>query len=305
MATSKLRQVQAELIASNERLQRVIVNNPSSVFVLELEPRLAPLGVSKRLLELTGYEADEVGPTWWTDRVHPEDKERVLASQQRLFTEGQLLLEYRFLHRRGQYLFIRDEQRVLRDADGHPKEIVGSWTDLTDVRSAEEEALKARRYFETLTQFSPDVLAVLAPDGVIRYVSPSVYSLLGWRQGEIVGKNAREFLHPDETSAVRKFWAATREQPGAHTGINIRWRHRSGTWRLLECTWNNQLRNPLVGGIIINARDITGRRVPGARRPRLTDHTSPGRMVNATPDAPQKTIKGSSSRELRPNAPSR
>ncbi len=296
MAARTLKQVQAELIASNERLQRVIVNNPSSVFVLELEPRLAPLGVSKRLLELTGYEADEVGPTWWTDRVHPEDKERVLASQQRLFTEGQLLLEYRFLHRRGQYLFIRDEQRVLRDAAGHPREIVGSWTDLTGVRSAEEEALKARQYFETLTQFSPDLLAVLAPDGVIRYVSPSVHSLLGWQQAEIVGKNAREFLHPRQTSVIREFWAETRELPGAQTAVNLRWRHRSGSWRQLECVWNNQLRNPLVSGIIINARDITDRTGPRARLHRRTDHTSSSGI--AAPDAPQKRSKDPARRAL-------
>ncbi|MGH7846724.1 MAG: ATP-binding protein [Candidatus Binatia bacterium] len=48
--------------------------------------------------------------------------------------------------------------------------------------------------------------------------------------------------------------------------IELRFRHRDGSWRYLECLGNNQLHNPAVGGIIVNSRDISDRKIAEQER---------------------------------------
>ena len=61
-----------------------------------------------------------------------------------LSTQGHLVQEYRFRSKDGHYLWIQDEASLLRDADGRPTEIVGFWTNITERKQAEEQAVQAR-----------------------------------------------------------------------------------------------------------------------------------------------------------------
>ena len=71
----------------------------------------------------------------------------------RLFEEGRLNYEYRFLKKDGSYCWVNDEQRLMRDEAGQPIEIVGSWSDI----SARKQAAKplARRRIASSTCSPP------------------------------------------------------------------------------------------------------------------------------------------------------
>ena len=43
--------------------------------------------------------------------------------------------------------------------------------------------------------------------------------------------------------------------------VEYRFRHKSGEWRTLEATGTNLLDDPAVGGIVINSRDVTERKL--------------------------------------------
>ena len=87
-----------------------------------------------------GYEprefVDDSG--FWVDRIHPDDKARVLADLSRLFRDGHHVDEYRFLHKDGTYRWMHDRLKLLRDHAGNPLELIGSWIDITDRKRAEE-----------------------------------------------------------------------------------------------------------------------------------------------------------------------
>jgi serine phosphatase RsbU (regulator of sigma subunit)/PAS domain-containing protein len=73
--------------------------------------------------------------------VHPEDLAQVEAEQAKLFEEGRHVAEYRFRKKDGIYCWVSDEQHLVRDRNGNPLEVIGSWSEVTARKTAEQQAL--------------------------------------------------------------------------------------------------------------------------------------------------------------------
>src|SRR5690606_22011680 len=90
-----------------------------------------------------GYSADEIEPTSesWTTRIHPDDRERVIADlhlaveQRRQVWEA----EYRFLHKNGQSRIVQDRGYLILDANGEPVRFVGGMTDITERKQVQHK----------------------------------------------------------------------------------------------------------------------------------------------------------------------
>ena len=80
---------------------------------------------------------------FWRARVHPEDLAAVETEQAKLFEEGRHIAEYRFRKKDGTYCWVSDEQHLIRDQHGQPMEVVGSWSEVTARKTAEQAALQA------------------------------------------------------------------------------------------------------------------------------------------------------------------
>ncbi len=74
------------------------------------------------------------------------------------------------------------------DEQGALVAIIGVSTDITDLKKTEGRRLSEER-FCALTQNSSDIVTFLGPDGTIRYQSPSVEQVLGYRPEEMCGEN--------------------------------------------------------------------------------------------------------------------
>ena len=120
------------------------------------------MACSDNVTKIVGYEpADFLRvPRFWVDRVHPEDRERILGELPRLFERGTYTYEYRFLHKDGAYIWVRDEMKLVRDAAGKPAEIIGFWIDITERKRAEEGAAREQNLLRTLIDNIPDEIYV-------------------------------------------------------------------------------------------------------------------------------------------------
>jgi PAS domain S-box-containing protein len=124
-------------------------------------------------------------------------------------------------------------------------------------RQSEMEAL---RRFRAIIEHSWDALALIGPDGVIRYASPSTTRVLGYTPEEFVGHNLFEFMHPADLERTQGLFAQLLTQPGGSISAPYRFRHKDNSWRWLEGTGTNLLAEPSVQAIVGNYRDITERR---------------------------------------------
>ncbi len=131
--------------------------------------------------------------------------------------------------------------------------------------SVEAELRRREEYFRALTEQSLDIIAVLDAEGVIRFESPSVERWTGWTPEELVGSSVFALVHPEDLPKITERFRAGLT---GTTGIDLvehRYRHKNGTWRVLESWGHNLLHNEFVRGIVIYTRDITERR-DGERR---------------------------------------
>src|SRR2546422_8645650 len=127
-------------------------------------------------------------------------------------------------------------------------------------RQVEGVLRRSEEYFRLLIENASDVILVLNSDGTVRYQSPSAERVLGYKPEDAIGKSGFEFIHPDDLPNVTNAFADAIKSPGATLSIEMRARHRDGSWRMLEAIGNNLLNNPVVAGVIINTRDITERK---------------------------------------------
>ena len=198
----------------------------------------------------------------WHQRIHPEDQERVGIGLNALINgRGQVWSdEYRFLRSDGAWAPVFDRGYLVREADGRPVRMIGAMMDLTDRKRAEGDAHRREARFRSLIEHSSDLITVLDAAGVIRFASPSVRPILGWREEDLMNRGAVDFLHPDDVAEMAEALRRALNQAGPPLTVCYRLRHRDGSWRVLE-SMGRRLPDQSEGEfVVVNSRDITEKR---------------------------------------------
>jgi diguanylate cyclase (GGDEF)-like protein/PAS domain S-box-containing protein len=114
--------------------------------------------------------------------------------------------------------------------------------------------------FQALVENSSEAIGLVTADGTLSYCSPSARRVLGYDPGELVGRNAFDFVHPDDLERAKNLLASLIQEPGRRVVAEVRVRHRDGGVRWVEAAGANLLDAPGVGAIVVNYRDITERK---------------------------------------------
>jgi PAS domain S-box-containing protein len=145
------KRMEDEIRVSRERLEYVVASNPAVIFTGKPFSDYTDFDftyVSSNITILLGYDVRDFidDPRFWSKHVHPDDRQRVAAEIPRVFTEDHLDLEYRFRHKDGTYRWIREENRLMRDKERRPQEVIGYWTDVTEWKRMEAELVRSQRF---------------------------------------------------------------------------------------------------------------------------------------------------------------
>jgi PAS domain S-box-containing protein len=137
---------------------------------------------------------------------------------------------------------------------------VVTFRDITERTRADEKLQNSERYFRSLIENASDLITVSDGNGIIRYESPSLERMLGYKPEERMGKSVFELLHPDDLAFAKRHFAKGIQNPGIVHFMECRFQHKDGSWHLVETTGINLLDDPVVAGIVVNSRDITERK---------------------------------------------
>ncbi len=129
--------------------------------------------------------------------------------------------------------------------------------ELERLRAELEQGAEA---MNVLLENSHDIIAVIKPDGTLKYISPSFERTFGYGMEEMKEENVFDLVHPDDLAEVKEAIAATSRLPIHATSREFRFRHRDGSWHIVEAQGINLTQNPAVAGLVITARDITDRK---------------------------------------------
>ena len=194
--------------AARQRLSVLLNASPAVIYCREATGDYQPTFVSESVTRLFGCTPREYldNPFLWRERVHPDDVPRIAAWVDKMFESDKRALEYRIRNTNGTYFWVNDEQYVVRNAEGDPVEIVGSWTDVTERKEAEQARERARQRLDLLLRAAPVVVYSFAATGDYRptFVSASIGPMLGYTPDEYLEDADfwRGHVHPDDLPEI-------------------------------------------------------------------------------------------------------
>ncbi|MHB8895529.1 MAG: sensor histidine kinase [Candidatus Geothermincolia bacterium] len=150
---------------------------------------------------------------------------------------------------------IKDSNLASRLAEAVEKALMEA-----DLQRARAELVRREAHFRSLTEKSSDMITVIRGDGTIMYESPSIERFLGYKASEMIGRNVFDFVHPDDAGRVMRQVEGAIDTPGSVLVMEYRFRHKEGPWRNIESLGRNLLTDQVVGGIVLNYRDVTRRK---------------------------------------------
>ncbi len=194
--------------SARARLSALLESAPAVIYSFKASGDYAPTFVSENIKRLLGYCPEKYleHADFWRDNVHPDDLAAVEAEQAKLFEKGRHAAEYRFRKRNGSYIWVSDEQYLLRGDDGEPIEIVGSWSNISSRKQAEQAENAARARFDLLLHGAPAVVYSFEAGGTYAptFVSDNIKRVLGYEPDQYMKDPEfwRARVHPEDLAEV-------------------------------------------------------------------------------------------------------
>ncbi|MEV7623301.1 EAL domain-containing protein [Actinoplanes sp. NPDC089786] len=126
-------------------------------------------------------------------------------------------------------------------------------------RTAELSASEQR--FHALVQHSTDVVTVVSPESEVLYQSESLQRVFGASPQRLTGRRLTDMLTPAAAATLAEALRSLGGRPYATTSIELTLHRGDGGYRQAEITITNLLGDPSVGGLVLNTRDISERKL--------------------------------------------
>ncbi len=249
-----------ELRLSDHRYRGLTEQVPAVSYIARWEVGFPFEYLSPQIEDLLGFPAERfvAEHALWFERLHPEDRERVLEEERDALENpdesGSTDREYRLIRADGRVVWVWERDTVVRDAAGRPETSQGLLIDVTARKLAEA---RAQHYLDV----AGTILLVLRTDETVDLLNRHGRELIGYGDGDLIGRNWYDIVVPEEDRAGRRanFQRTLRgeEQFTYHQGDIVT---RAGERRTIA--WRNTLLRGERGqviGILSSGEDITER----------------------------------------------
>jgi len=152
--------------------------------------------------------------------------------------------------------FLSTYMRIV-NANGEIEGIQILSQDISELKSAENRAIKIGQHYQALIEKAPDGIALIDARGNFRYISPAAKKMFGYALTDEISGNPAEYTHPDDLQMVLSELEKIFEDPTYVPTLEYRFIDKLGQWHWIETTFSNLLANPNVESIVLNFHDIT------------------------------------------------
>ncbi len=244
---------------SEAEWREIFEHNPVMYFMVDAAGKV--LSVNGFGAAELRYSVDELVGQSVSKAFPHSERERVRRNLDLcLERPGQLnTWEAQKIRKDGTTLWVRENAKAIERSNGELVVLIAC-EDITERKRAEEAARESAKRFRALIEHAFDVVLLLDRDCGVLYASPSVERVLGYPPRELVGRNALDLVHPDQLEDARNRFATALFSPGSVFTNDRLIQHKYGKSLWIETTMTNLLGEPSVRAIVVNLRDITGRK---------------------------------------------
>lgn len=214
--------------------------------------------------DILGYSEDEIHLDTlanWLDVVYFFDQDKVYRKFQS-WIENDLMddeLECRLVHKSGDIVFINIKVLTVKyGKTGSVCELEGDIQNITSQKKVWEQIELIHPKYTSVIQAGYDWLSIVDLNGDYTYSNSSWEFGLGYTSDELIGKNIFGNVHDSDKKKVKYYFSKfIKNEP--FVSRPFRFQHKSGSWKWLEILMVNLNDDPMIQGVVINARDITDR----------------------------------------------
>ncbi|MFN8376348.1 MAG: PAS domain S-box protein [Anaerolineae bacterium] len=247
-------------LRESEAQYRLLAENISDFVTLtDLSGKF--LYVSPSYLRSVGMTLEERMKINGPSMIHPDDL-AAYTNLQQSFARGEVHnpYQYRRLTASGDYIWVELYVKLINDEQGHVVQVLTSSRDITARKRAEDALRESEARYCLLAENITDFVTMHDDKANYLYASPSFLRATGYTLEEIVAKDPRSIMHPDDLPR------ATELQKLVISGqpvINFQYRRRnkSGEYRWIESSSQPILdEEDKVRQVLHSSRDITERK---------------------------------------------
>jgi PAS domain S-box-containing protein len=122
------------------------------------------------------------------------------------------------------------------------------------------EVNHAQNRIHILLEKASEVITIYDEERIVRYISPSVESILGYDQEEMLGSNDINHVSTGHQEQVREMFNQLLNDTDTEYSVTFSFYKKDGEEIWLQARGKNMLKDPSIHGIVINTSDITERR---------------------------------------------
>jgi PAS domain S-box-containing protein len=130
---------EAALQESQQRFHRIASATSDALWEWNLTTDAVWLGEGHRTI--FGYNSDAANSSWWVERIHPDDRGRILSELHAAFETGAVSWYGQYRYRRSDetYVTVADRAAIVRDTTGRPLKMFGGMVDITERTRADAQ----------------------------------------------------------------------------------------------------------------------------------------------------------------------
>jgi len=190
--------------------------------------------VNQRWVDYSGLPAEQALGLGWAASIHPDDRDRVVATWEAAVVAGtELTLEFRVVRPDGSVLWASGDAAPIKDTTGAITGYLGTITDISAVVQERHEQAEQRRFVDAVLDIAGSLVCVFDGEGRILRFNAACERLTGYTFEEVKGRPFYELLVPEgEIEAVRADLAELRPDSPPVPNEN-HWVTRDGRLRLI------------------------------------------------------------------------
>ncbi|MBU4268363.1 MAG: PAS domain S-box protein [Acidobacteria bacterium] len=177
-----------------EQQQLILATLPIAIFTSPLDPEIDASWASGDIEKVTGFTVDQymAEKDFWRNRIHADDRERVLAAYRDPAASDEIVLEYRWLCKDGNYKWFYD--RAIKKRTRQGIQYFGMILDISERKEAEEAFLREKAFLDQLVESAPEAIVFGKNDGCILRINSEFCRLFGYKEKEVLGKNIDDLI---------------------------------------------------------------------------------------------------------------
>ena len=208
--------------------------------------------VNETWLKISGFKYKDALKKGWLKAIHPEDLDFVNKNWYKsVASKGKWRYEYRFVNKKTkEVVWVEATAKELFNDKNEIIGYLGTNVNITDRKNAEE-------MYRLLADNTNDIIVLQDANADLKYISPAVENLLGYKQDELLNKKFIEVIHKDDMINIKEAFRNKLLKGLTIDAIIYRVCHKKGHFVWLETLVSPIIKDNKIVSIISTSRDIS------------------------------------------------